>query len=41
MELNQTITIESIPGTCMDVRIVVTTQFGSHPAVIPEVSGRA
>ena len=28
-------------GTCMDVRVVETTQYGPYPAVIPEVSGRA
>lgn len=37
----QRITIESILGTTMDVRIVETTAFGPYPAVIPEVTGRA
>ena len=37
----ETITIESILGTCFDVRIVETTQFGKYPAVIPEVTGSA
>ena len=37
----QRITIESILGTTMDVRIVETLEFGSYPAVIPEVTGRA
>ena len=37
----ETITIESILGTCMDVKVVETTQYGPYPAVIPEVSGSA
>jgi len=36
-----TITIESILGTCFDVRVVETTQFGQYSAVIPEVTGSA
>ncbi len=35
------ITVESILGTTMDVRIVEETTFGPHPAVIPEVTGTA
>ncbi len=35
------ITIESILGTTMDVRIKEVTTFGPHRAVIPEVSGTA
>jgi len=41
LELGESITIESILGTCFDVRIVKTTQYGSYPAVIPEVTGSA
>jgi proline racemase len=37
----ETITIESILGTCFDVRVIETTHFGKYPAVIPEVTGRA
>jgi len=42
-ELRQgkTITIESILGTCFDVRVVETTKFGKYSAVIPEVTGSA
>lgn len=36
-----TITIESILGSCMDVRVTHTLTFGPHDAVIPEVSGSA
>jgi trans-L-3-hydroxyproline dehydratase len=39
--LNQPITIESILGTSMTVRVVAKTQFGPHDAVIPEVTGTA
>ena len=35
------ITVESILGTTMQVRVAETTQFGPHEAVIPEVSGTA
>ena len=38
---NQAITIESILGTCMEVKVVGTVQYGPYQAVIPEVSGRA
>lgn len=37
----ETSTIESILGTCMQVRVVETTTFGPYPAVIPEVTGSA
>jgi trans-L-3-hydroxyproline dehydratase len=39
--LNERITIESIVGSTMSVRVVDTTKFGPHDAVIPEVSGTA
>ncbi|HEU4930965.1 MAG TPA: proline racemase family protein, partial [Pyrinomonadaceae bacterium] len=39
--LNEKITIESILGSTMSVRVVDTTQFGPYDAVIPEVSGTA
>lgn len=35
------ITVESILGTTMDVRISKTTQYGPFDAVIPEVSGQS
>ncbi len=41
LDLNQTITIESIIGSRFSGRIVKTTTFGPHPAIIPEVEGRA
>jgi trans-L-3-hydroxyproline dehydratase len=37
----ETITIESILGTCFDVRIREVKSFGPYTAVIPEVSGSA
>ncbi len=37
----ETITIESILDTLMEVRIVNTVMYGPHNAVIPEVSGTA
>jgi len=37
----ESITIESILGTCFDVKIAETTRFGPYPAVIPEVTGSA
>ena len=42
-ELNEgeKITIESILGTTMDVKIIKTTQFGNHEAVLPQVTGQA
>lgn len=39
--LNEKIEIESILGSTMSVRVVNTTTFGPHAAVIPEVSGTA
>ena len=41
LELNERIVIESIIGSTMSVRVVDTTNFGPHNAVIPEVSGTA
>ncbi len=38
---NETITIESILGSTMTVRVVERTKFGPYAAVIPEVSGTA
>ncbi len=37
----ETVTIESILGTTMTVRVAETTTFGPYPAVVPEVSARA
>jgi proline racemase len=37
----ETITIESILGTTMTVKVAETTTYGPYPAVVPEVSGRA
>jgi len=39
--LNERVTIESILGSTMSVEVVEVTKFGSHDAVIPEVSGTA
>ena len=39
--IDQSITIESILGTTMTVRVLETTEFGPFEAVIPEVSGTA
>ena len=41
LQLNEKITIESIVGSVMTVRVVEVTKFGPHDAVIPEVSGTA
>jgi proline racemase len=41
LKIGETITIESILGTCFDVRVLETAMAGSFPAVIPEVSGSA
>ena len=41
LDLNERIVIESILGSTMSVTVVETTNFGSHDAVIPEVSGTA
>ncbi|MCK4766202.1 MAG: proline racemase family protein [Candidatus Aminicenantes bacterium] len=37
----RSITIESILGTCMDVKVTETTTYGPYAAVIPEVTGSA
>ena len=39
--LNERITIESILGSTMSVKVVEVTKFGPYEAVIPEVSGTA
>ena len=39
--LNERITIESILGSTMSVKVVGVTNFGPHDAIIPEVSGTA
>lgn len=41
LNLNEKITIESILGTTMDVRIVEKTTYGDYDAIIPEVTGTA
>jgi proline racemase len=41
LEQNRSITIESILGSCMEVKVVDTVQYGPYQAVIPEVYGRA
>lgn len=38
---NEEITIESILGTSMDVKVVETREYGPHRAVIPQVTGTA
>lgn len=38
---DETITIESILGSTMTVRVVATTRYGRYDAVIPEVAGTA
>ncbi|HET6978854.1 MAG TPA: proline racemase family protein [Pyrinomonadaceae bacterium] len=38
---NEKITIESILGSTMSVRVVDVVKFGPHDAIIPEVSGTA
>jgi len=39
--LNERVTIESILGSTMSVKVVEVTKFGPYDAVIPEVSGTA
>ena len=39
--LNERLTIESILGSTMSVKVVETTRFGPYEAVIPEVGGTA
>ena len=41
LDLNERITIESILGSTMSVKVVEATRFGPYDAVIPEVSGTA
>lgn len=41
LKVGEIITIESILGTCFDVRVVKTARLGNYPAVIPEVIGSA
>ena len=41
LKIGESIRIESILGTKMDVKIIEITTFGRHDAVIPEVSGTA
>ena len=41
LALGQTITIESIIGTCFTGRVFEETRVGSLPAIIPEVGGTA
>jgi len=41
IDLNQPIVIESIIGSHFTGRVVQTTSFGPHPAIIPEVEGTA
>ena len=41
LKLGDKITIESILGSSMDVKVLETTEYGPHKAVIPEVTGTA
>ena len=41
LDLNESVTIESILGSTMSVRVVELTKFGPFDAVIPEVGGTA
>jgi trans-L-3-hydroxyproline dehydratase len=41
LSLNEQVTIESILGSTMCVKVVEVTKFGPYDAVIPEVSGTA
>jgi trans-L-3-hydroxyproline dehydratase len=41
IDLNESIIIESIIGSRFSGRVVQTTRFGPHPAIIPEVEGTA
>lgn len=41
LDLNEQVTIESILGSTMCVKVVDVTKFGPYDAVIPEVSGTA
>jgi trans-L-3-hydroxyproline dehydratase len=39
--LNEPFTVESILGTCMTGRALKACRVGSHPAVVPEITGSA
>ena len=41
LHVGETLTIESILGTTFDVRVAAETEVGGHPAIVPEVTGRA
>ncbi len=41
LKLDEEITIESILGTTMTVKVLKTCEYGNHQAIIPEVSGTA
>ena len=41
MDVGEEMVVESILGTCFTGRILSETRVGSHPAVVPTVSGRA
>lgn len=41
LKIGESIRIESIVGSTMDVEVMESTHFGSFPAVIPKVSGSA
>jgi len=41
LEIGESFTVESIVGTCFTGRVVETTRFGPHEAVIPVVTGSA
>jgi trans-L-3-hydroxyproline dehydratase len=41
LPLGESITIESILGTCMSVKAVKTVEYGGYEAIIPEVTGTA
>lgn len=41
LKVGSSITIESIIGSTMDVKVVKTTKFGHFDAILPEVSGTA
>ncbi|UCE25952.1 MAG: proline racemase family protein [Candidatus Zixiibacteriota bacterium] len=41
IDINQPIVVESIIGSTFTGRVVSQTNFGPHPAIIPEVEGRA
>lgn len=41
LRMDESITIESILGSTMDVKVTESTTYGPHKAVIPEVTGQA